>query len=163
MMSVSNIIIRACNEPDLAAVGDIFREFVRYHASFDPCFVKVPEHAELFIEFMAQNMRDDKSRVLVADAGNRVVGYCLGRIMKKPPVYESPEYGYIDNTAVLEEYQRMGIGERLFSEMKVWFTSRGVLRVELFAAVKNPKSTSFWKKLGFTTYLEQMYLHTSHD
>jgi len=45
-----------------------------------------------------------------------------------------------------------------FESAKSWLQSKGISRIELFAAITNPKSTRFWRKLGLVPYLEQMYI-----
>ncbi len=156
-MSETTPAVRRCETRDLAAVKDLFREFVEYHSAMDPSFVKVRGYGDLFVRYIEDNMNGENSLVLVAECGEAVVGYCLGQIMEKPPVYPEPRYGYIDNIAVREGYQRKGIGAMLVREMCRWFASRDLRRVEVFAAVKNPKSTSFWRKMGYAAFLEQMY------
>lgn len=160
-MTNKEIIIGPCLESDLPHIGRLYREFVAFHSALDPCFMKVGNHDEFFENFIRENLGNTTSKVLVARRKDLVIGYCLGVIMEKPPVYADPRHGYIDNICVTEEYQRKGIGERLFREMMEWFSNQGIARIELFAAIRNGRSTRFWRKMGFAPYCEQMALPLS--
>jgi ribosomal protein S18 acetylase RimI-like enzyme len=152
------VTIRSCAEDDMVAVQSLFSEFVQYHAEHELSFNKVPHHEAVFAGYVRENMAKDTARMLIAEFEGQVVGYCLCQIQEKPPVYEQPVYGYIDNIAVREGFQHLGIGTKLFESAKSWFQSKGISRIELFAAISNPKSTRFWRKIGFVPYTEQMYM-----
>ncbi|NLT68050.1 MAG: GNAT family N-acetyltransferase [Acidobacteria bacterium] len=111
---MSAVTIRTCTESDIKAVQDLFAEFVRYHAEHESSFVKAPRHEMVFANYVRENMAKDTSRMLIAELEGQVVGYCLCQILEKSPLYERPVYGYIDNIAVQEGFQRGGIGTKLF-------------------------------------------------
>jgi len=149
--------IRPVHVGDLDQIEMIFSEFVAYHAAFDEVFAKIGEHEAMFGEYIKSLTERHDAHVLVADDDGRIAGYIIGIIQSKPPVYLKPSYGFIDSTAVKESYQRQGIGALLFQNVREWFRSQGVERLELYAALMNPKSTSFWRKMGFSPYLETLY------
>lgn len=153
-----DVVIRKCAISDLDRIKPIFREFVAYHAGLESSFIKVENHEEFFAEFISGHLDSETNMVLVAIYRGELIGYCIGMIQEKPPVYPDPRYGYVDNLCVLEKHQRCGAGRLLFEEMMRWFASKGIHRIEIFAAIGNKKSTSFWGKMGFTPYLEEMYL-----
>ena len=153
-----DVVVRKCEASDLDGIKPVFREFVAFHASLDSSFIKVEKHEELFADFISGYLDSETSMVLAAVRRDELIGYCIGMIQEKPPVYPEPRYGYVDNLCVLEKYQRSGVGKLLFEAMRNWFSSKGVKRIELFAALGNRKSTGFWRKMGFTPYLEEMYL-----
>ncbi len=153
----NGILVREATTADMEQVRAIFREFVAYHALCDPSFVKVENHDGLFAAYAVESARDGRGMLLVALRGGEVAGYCLGLVQEKPPVYPDPSYGLIDNLAVMERHQHQGVGAALCVEMRRWFHARGVKRIEVCAAVRNPKSTRFWRKMGFEPYIEQMF------
>ncbi|MCP4131488.1 MAG: GNAT family N-acetyltransferase [bacterium] len=157
-MKKDRVIIRNCRVSDLEEIKVVFKEFVKYHEKHDLSFKKKEHHEEFFADFICANLKSKDSAVFVAEKENEVAGYCLAYIDRKPIVYESPVFGYIDNVAVLEEFQKQGIGELLFLEAKNWFKSNGITRIELFAALTNKKSTRFWRKMGLKPYMEQLYV-----
>ena len=150
-------LVRKYSNNDSESIKVLFSQFVNYHAKFDNSFAKVKGHEELFLEYIDSSVLDDSFNCSVAEIDTEIVGYCLSKIEEKPPVYPDPTYGYIDNLCTLEGYQRQGIGLLLVQDAIAWFKTRGVSRIECFAAIQNPKSTSFWRKIGFKAIMEQMY------
>lgn len=157
-MNQKKIKIRTCKKEDLKEIKKIFLEFIEIHKSKDPIFTKIKKAPEMFGDFLTENMQKDSSCVYVAEKNGKIAGYALAYIQERPPLYVKTIYGYVDNIGVAEKFQRQGVGEALFLEIKNWFKSKEIDRLELFVHVQNEKSTSFWKKMGFKTYLEQQYL-----
>jgi ribosomal protein S18 acetylase RimI-like enzyme len=151
------ITIRELAKEDMAEVKVIFEEFVRYHEQWDDIFEKIASAADMWGAYAHNShTQDDNCRVLVAELDGHVVGYCLGRITEKPPIYRDKLIGEVDNIAVKEEHKRRGIGERLYTAINEWFRERGVDHVEIEAASANPQSVSFWKKMGGREFIKRM-------
>lgn len=157
-MKLKSIKIRKYKTSDAQSVKIIFKEFVKFHVKCDPSFRKLKNHDGFFIKYIDKNLKSNKAIMYVAELDYEVVGYCLGIIQEKPPVYKSPVYGYIDNIAVLEKYQNNGIGEKLFIKIKNWFKRKKINRIELFVVIKNDKSTNFWYKMGLKKSMEQLFI-----
>jgi ribosomal protein S18 acetylase RimI-like enzyme len=107
---------------------------------------------------MRTNISDENRYVLIAQKGDEVLGYCQAIIEKHSPVLETVEYGRISDLAIASSYRRMGIGERLFKEAEKWFSARGIKRIDVRIAVTNQISTRFWRKIGFSPYLETVFM-----
>lgn len=152
------IEIREYLKSDASEVKLIFAEFVDYHSKLDNCFCKIASHCDKFIEFIETGIEMNKDHVAVAKFNNEIVGYCISKIEHKPPIYPVPTFGYIDNIGVLSEQQNKGIGSMLLDDAVNWFMKNDIKRIECFAATSNIKSTSFWRKMGFNVFMEQLYL-----
>lgn len=151
--------VRSCEKRDLQALGKLYGEFVAYHTDLDSRFGKVDDHAEMFEEYILKHMGSEESKVLVAEDDSGVVGYCLGYIQERPPVYPKRRFGYIDNLCVCENDQSHGVGTLLFDAMKTWFLEAKIDQIELNVAISNPKAMGFWRKMGFIPHIQRMYLH----
>lgn len=79
---------------------------------------------------------------LVAREGRRVVGYAVGLIRKG-------RVGHVVSIAVVPEYRRRGIGERLLKELLRKFEERGCERARLEVGVTNEAAIKLYRKLGF--------------
>jgi ribosomal protein S18 acetylase RimI-like enzyme len=66
------------------------------------------------------------------------------------------QYGNLAELAISGKYRRQGVGEQMVEAAMVWFAGQKVERIEVRVAVSNEISTSFWRKMGFSTYLETM-------
>ena len=153
----AKVNIRELREDDLPAVKAIFAEFVRYHERWDSVFEKVDSAEEVWANYAHKSQQQDENcRVLVAEIEGNVVGYCLGHIVEKPPIYRERLIGEVGNIAVKEGYKRRGIGERLFTAIREWCRERGVSHIEIEAATANPQSVSFWNKMGGREFIKRM-------
>jgi ribosomal protein S18 acetylase RimI-like enzyme len=151
------LIIRDLRREDLPEVQAIFGEFVRYHEGVDAILAKIDGAEEVWGEYVySSHTGSDSFRVLVAEVEGRIGGYCVGQIREKTPIYEERVIGEVGNIAVREGLKRRGIGERMFDVMRDWFAERGASHVELQAAVNNPQSMGFWRKMGGRPFVVTM-------
>ncbi|MBN1992148.1 MAG: GNAT family N-acetyltransferase, partial [Anaerolineae bacterium] len=121
------VTIRELQKKDLPQVKTIFREFVQYHQHRDHIFEKISAADKMWGQYVYEShLQDVHCKVLVAELEGSIVGYCMGRIVEKPPIYQAKLIGQVDNIAVKEGYKRQGIGEKLFAAMKVWFKEHNV-------------------------------------
>jgi len=84
------------------------------------------------------------SDLLVADIGNRVVGYIVTMDIDRYT-------GKIISFAVKPEYRRMGIGTMLLRNAIERLKSRGKKRILLEVRVSNVEAQRLYKKFGFKT------------
>jgi len=157
-MSREQVVVRKAAEADVAAIVELWKEFMDFHKECDPFYSRAPDGHEKFAEFLRGHLASERSRVFAAEVGGKVVGYCLATIVQGVPVFELEEHGFIYDLAVAAPFRRKGIGERLFREAKGWFESLGLSRIELTIATHNPVSRAFWKKMGFAPYVERLFL-----
>jgi ribosomal protein S18 acetylase RimI-like enzyme len=151
------VTIRELRREDLAEVKAIFSEFVRYHQQWDSIFEKIASADEMWGNYIYEShTKNEKCKVLIAELDGKIVGYCLGFIVEKPPIYQAKLIGEVGNIAVKEGYKRKGIGESLFSAIKEWFRKKGVHHIEIEAATANPQSVNFWKKMGSREFIKRM-------
>jgi ribosomal protein S18 acetylase RimI-like enzyme len=151
------VIIRKAVPQDTAAIVEIWKEFMDYHAARDRHFTRSADGHDRFADFISGRMTSDTSIVVVAERNSEVVGYCLAAISYYPPVFLYTTYGMIADLAVKSLHRRQGIGRMLVERTLAWFAECGIERVELRAAVSNNAATAFWRKMGFAPYVEMMY------
>ena len=89
-----------------------------------------------------------------------LVGYNpdWAKMMQYPPVFEVLDYAELSELAITGNHRRNGIGEALFKEARNWFEKKGIRRFEVRAAVSNEVSMVFWRKMGFSPYIETLCL-----
>lgn len=157
MATTPAVIVRELARDDLAEVRAIFEEFVSYHEQCDDIFEKVAAAAEMWSSHVyTLQAQEAKCRVFVAELDGKVVGYCLGRIVDKPPIYQARLIGEIANIAVREGHKRKGIGERLFRTTRAWLEGQGVHHIEVDVAAANAQSVGFWTRMGGREFIKRM-------
>jgi len=152
------VSIRKAVAEDVSAIVELWKELIDFHKERDRFFSRSVTGHEGFADFVTGRISSEISNVFVAEVGKDLVGYCLAFIEKYPPVLEMLEYGLVQDLGVTKKYQRRGIGKRLLKEAQNWFSEKGVHRIEARVAKSNKLSTEFWAKMGFSPYLETVFL-----
>jgi len=148
--------IRRATARDIKEILPVWGELAVYHAGLDPAFTPSPDWPHEYGTYLRTLIGRDDALAVIARDGTRLVGYAVGRITHLPPFFEHRHRGYIHDVYVREPHRHRGIGRRLIAEILSWFARRGVTVVELTVAANNEDGASFWRKLGFETYMLQM-------
>jgi ribosomal protein S18 acetylase RimI-like enzyme len=146
---------------DTKVIVALWKEMVRLHSRFDRR-LEVKRGAEKqFARWIKENLGKKDSLVLVAEDENGVTGFCLAILAKNPPVKAEPVFGLISDLAVTQKSRRHGIGTLLVEKALAWFANNGVGHVQLSAAHYNPLAQDFWRKLGFTDFMDVLWKNTA--
>jgi ribosomal protein S18 acetylase RimI-like enzyme len=125
-------------------------------AAADPRMSASPMAEIVVCRSMEEHLACDRSEVLVADDGGRVVGYALGTILENPPVVPDQFYGYVSDVAVTATARRSGVGTRLTDAMHAWFRSRRLPYAQVQVAARSEGGRAFWRRAGYSAFVEQM-------
>ncbi len=110
------------------------------------------------------DLLDDKDALfLVADEGDRVLGFLFATLERVPDdVLPAPrvEIGYV---AVRESHRRKGIGTALVREARRWAGERGTHHVALAVWEFNAGAIQLYERLGFQTVERRMLASQSQD
>ena len=98
----------------------------------------------------------DSELCLVAEAGEKIVGFVLGTTVNK---HNSPwKYGYLVWLGVRKNIQQGGIGSGLFKEIKHRMKEQGVRMMIIDTSADNLPAVSFFQKQGFGDVQEHVYM-----
>ena len=146
-------VVREATRRDIPAIVGLWREMMDYHSASDYRF-RFAANAEREVErHIAESLRSRAARIFVAELGDGVVGYILGEVHQRRPIYPVGSYGFVSDISVAESHRRHGVGRALVRTLIVWFQRERVTAIELFAAETNDASMSFWRSMGFNNYL----------
>lgn len=98
----------------------------------------------------------DPEFCLVAEFDDAIVGFILGTTVTKTK--SAWKYGYIVWLAVVPEWQRTGLGGRLFDKLAEKMIDEGVRIFMVDTEANNLPALSFFKKKGFANPEEHIYL-----
>ncbi|HSL43185.1 MAG TPA: GNAT family protein [Anaerolineales bacterium] len=87
----------------------------------------------------------ENQTILVAEAGNRLVGY----LAAFGGDYRRNRHNAHIVIGILQGFAGQGIGTRLFAELDDWARRQGVHRLELTVMAHNTAALSLYKKMGF--------------
>ena len=152
------LTIREAQRRDVGIISDLWREMMDYHGEHDSRFRFVSNVRREVERHILETIRSRGSRVYVAEVDGSIVGYILGEIHIRKPIYPIGKYGFVSDISVNAEWRRSGIGRVLVETLLAWFRKEGVTAVELFILEANPVSTAFWQSMGFGHYLRLLRL-----
>ena len=93
---------------------------------------------------------------LVAESNDKVIGFALGSMMKKP---RNPwRYGWLLWLGVLPGFKRRGIANRLVSRLTERFIDEGARMMLVDTDAQNAEAIRFFSKSGFGNEIHHVYL-----
>lgn len=149
--------VRTATPADVPAILDLWDEMMQLHAGLDARFLLKPDGRESFGAALHEWLVAEHIVILVADAGSELIGFGIGLDRENPPVFLPERSGYVTDMAVTASWRRGGVGRALYAGLVQWFQSRGLSTVRLSVAHHNPVSQAFWRAMGLTDYLDQMW------
>jgi len=98
----------------------------------------------------------DSELCLVAEAGEKILGFALGTTVKKQ---HSPwKYGYLVWLGVRRDTQKGQVGSRLCTEIKRRMKEQGVRMIIIDTSADNQPAVRFFQKQGFGDIHEHVYM-----
>ena len=143
------IQIREMELDDLAAVFHMGEKL--FTARGAPNLYRTWDEYELIELFYG-----DSDLCLVAEKDERIVGFALGTTIEKER--SAWKYGHLVWLGILPEFQRSGLGERIFNHLKDVMAKRGVRIVVVDTEADNLQALRFFRKMGFGKPEEHIYL-----
>jgi len=152
-----NITIRKATVEDASSIVELWKELMDLNKQYDERFTRSETGHDEFISFINDHAEDKDCHILVAEADENIVGYCVALI--RPCMgLQIQRYGHICNLCVSSKYQNKGIGKKLLEETVDWFQQNGISRVEVCLAIANNSAEKFYTKMGFTSYVKTLCL-----
>lgn len=151
-LGMGEVRVRLGTPSDLPALRSLWRqlESVQGPARDLPPAADAEERA---LASFSAAIDDPGARLLVAEAGGRVVGMALARL-DRPSKMSDERVVEIGRAVVDEAWRGRGAGEALVLAAEEFARERGVrfLAAKIFAA--NDMAVGFWKRLGFEPSFE---------
>ena len=155
MPDASGHILRRARTEDVEPMVRLWREMLEFHLPLDPRFEISPAADVVMGKWIEDALQTDRSALFVAEtAPGALDGYCHAMIQEYPPIVPRVLFGYVSELAV--HRRRQGIGSRLLEAAHAWFREKGVTYAEVNVAVKNAVARGFWRKHGYTDFIERL-------
>ena len=155
--------VREARRQDVAAVSLLWQEMMAFHRERDSRFRFQPAAVKEFEQHFISTLRSRDAAIFVAESEGEVVGYILGEMHSRKPLYPIGKYGFISDVAVAYACRRQGIGRALVARLMEWFRRKGATAIELFVAEANPISEAFWTSMGFQGFLRLVRKELEQD
>lgn len=147
--------VRLGSAADVARVAPLWRDFYAGQQAMGLVASVPPNGFELWAAAQ-EPILGRFGCLVVADVGERCVGFTAGRIRNLPKHLGGDAAGYISEVYVAPEARGSGTGRALMEETLRWFASQRIQRVELQVLPGNDAARTLYRRLGFVDDLVQM-------
>lgn len=130
------IIIRRAVADDIPQMCDLLTELFSIEADFGVDRDRQARGLQLLLE------EEDRSLVLVAAAGNNVVGMCSVQTLISTS--EGSPVGLVEDVVVRDGFRGKGVGTSLLEKIFAWCEENGMTRVQLLADRDNQEALYFY-------------------
>ena len=155
-----DVVIRNARVKDSKKALPVWDEFMDYHrrvSTMDSNLVK--NAGEMWLKYFERHVRSRTRKAIVAERNGEIVGYLIGELQKRPPIFETPRQAYIDNIGVLERERNKGIGSLMLEAFAEWAKEKKMPSIILNVVVENNPAIRLYEKHGYkTTILTQRKL-----
>jgi aminoglycoside 6'-N-acetyltransferase I len=149
MSDNGDFVIREAALPDLEELAELRLSLQSHCERSNSSVWRITDEGErLITQKLEHVLKDDKSRVFVAEADGNIVGFASGQASSRED-YSPSKVASIENVFVREAYRKRGIGKRLVKELCRFFDSMKAEQVTLRYILGNREAECFWTQLGF--------------
>ena len=156
--AASLINIRPATTSDLARIGQLGAALVRMHHDLDPQrFIPATAQTEHgYASFLGTQLDAPKIVVLVAEHDGRVIGYSYAGVEGLDYMSLRGPAGILYDIIVDPEHRTQGVGRLLLDATIAELEQRGVPRVLLSTAERNPSAQRLFARAGFRRTMIEM-------
>jgi len=148
--------IRRANQKDLKVLNDLQIKLAKYERKICKTLKNPELLRKKYNEYYKKKIKQKNCVFWVAEENKKIVGYVFGEIETPKHLHIYKKRGYIHDAFVLEEYRKIGIGEKLIQKLIQWFKLNGIKWIRVSAYTNNKSAIKFWKKMGFKDYVIDM-------
>jgi len=147
--------IRKAKLKDITQIADFAVSLLKYHHDIDSYFAPAKDVKDVYRKFFKRCIYSKNRYLLVAEEDNKVIGYALGELGSRPPVFKIRKIGFISDMFVDKNFRKSGIAKQFLAKLFIWFKSKKLKYIELTVHVKNEIGNKAWAKYGFEDYMKK--------
>jgi ribosomal protein S18 acetylase RimI-like enzyme len=155
--------IRPATEADVPSVLPMVEKLAALHEQWDPArYDYKPRPSEMYRRWLTSRATDERSVFLVADHDRILadvpflVAFLIGTVESNIPIYRTPQYGFVHDLWVEEDYRHEGIGRQMTMLAIERFREIGVTQVRLETAAANEPARRLFASCGFRVATNEM-------
>ncbi len=149
---LDGLIVRNARIKDSKNALRVWDEFIAYHKQITTMdFEMVDGAREMWRKYFETHVRSPNRKAIFAEQAGEMVGFLLGEIQKRPPVFTTTHQAYVDSIGVLESRRHPGIGTLMLDGFAAWAKEKEMAHIMLLVAVENAPAIKCYEKCGYTT------------
>ena len=158
-IELDKLLIRQARLIDLDHVVRLWTLLMEHHRMSGDRMYEVEPHAPATWRAWARRKMDDADGILlVAEFDGRIIGYILGAVGQRAPVYVVRTVGMVFDLSVEPAFRRHGIGQALTRALIDHFGKKGIKDIQVNFDSRNREAPGFWQRMGFAPLLNEAYL-----
>lgn len=130
-----NITVRECIINDYTSIWQINKDALDYDFPKDSTKIN-----------LEKSINSGREKIFVAEVNNIVAGYIHGEVYS---ILYMDKLINILGLAVLQDYQRMGIGRKLILSIESWAKSINAIGVRLNSGINRINAHGFYRAMGY--------------
>ncbi|HEY1960693.1 MAG TPA: GNAT family N-acetyltransferase [Polyangiaceae bacterium] len=152
-----DFVIRPATDDDLVPLGRMAGALVRMHHAMDPQrFFLVEPIEQGYGGWLVRTSKSDKSIVLVAELGGKVVAYAWATLEDRDWMMLLDACAVLQDIWVDDEARRHGVARALLEQICARTKGKGAPRLVLSTAAKNESAQKFFESMGFRRTMIEM-------
>jgi GNAT superfamily N-acetyltransferase len=160
------ITIRPARPEDIDAILALWLEGTEHHQTLAPDDFRLSaEASDHYLRVLTERLSKSTVVVLIAvrrktnDGENHkpsgtnseeVLGYLIGEVRQRPPIFRSEAWAIINELVVSEQQRRKGIGSRLHEAFEAWAMTKDATQINIHVYNSNSTGWDFWEEMGYT-------------
>jgi hypothetical protein len=157
----THFVVRVATPADADKMLAVWQETADMLAKVDSRYRLAPDAAVRWQESLHTMLNRQDIAVFVAESTVReghILGYIVGSVVPNMPTFAVQRIGLVSDLAVDSHGKVGGIGRSLFDAQATWFREQGIQHVLALVPHRHAIAQAFWRALGATTLLDQMWL-----
>jgi ribosomal protein S18 acetylase RimI-like enzyme len=162
-----DVVIRRAEKRDLQPLGELGALLVKAHHAFDAQRFLAPDAdvEEGYAWFLGTQLANPdaviylaETRAAAAESASAavIVGYVYAGVEPRSWKELRDEAGFIHDLVVRSDARGARIGTQLLEAASIWLEQRGVPRIVLWTAERNPGAQRLFERLGFRRTMIEM-------
>lgn len=146
------LVIRNGRLKDRSQAARVWHEFMEYHRRISALDNELVENAgEMWMRYYDRHVRSPLMKALVAEQDGEIVGFLLGEMQKRPPIFKTVHQAFLDSICVVESRRNQGIGGMMIDQFAKWAGEKGAPYIMLNVVIENASAQRLYENRGFTT------------
>jgi len=141
------IRIKRADKVDIDNIVNLRNALDIYHRKFDKLLNTDFKRKQYNKRLIKSKIKSKNAILLVALDKNKIIGYALGWIEKRPA--HAFRIGYFCDIFIIRNYRNKGIGKKLIKGLMNWFKSKKIKYVTLDVYSKNKTAIKAFYSIGF--------------
>jgi ribosomal protein S18 acetylase RimI-like enzyme len=148
------LIIRDGRVKDGEKALAVWNEFMDYHKRISVLDNEtVPEARDMWAKYFVKFVRSRLRKVIVAELDGEIIGFLLGEIQKRPPIFKTSRQAFVDSICVREKNRNQGIGSMMLNAFSKWAQEKKMPFIMLNVVVENDAAIGCYRKHGYKTVI----------